>query len=85
MTVRDLEAVRIAVRSIAVFVALVSPFLYLMALTREGRESVLLTVGILAAAYLTYESALAMLRAERKRARIVAEEIDGPRATDTRP
>lgn len=76
------EAARGIVRPTAVFTALVSPFLYLMAETQEGRDSTLLTVAILGAAYVAYEFALAMRRAERKRKRIVAEEIDGPRATD---
>lgn len=75
-----LESGRLLVRPIAVFNAVVLPFVYLTIPPWDDRSEVVLTGVILLGLYLAFEVALAMSRAERKRRRIVAEEIDAPRA-----
>lgn len=75
-----LEKGRLLIRPIMAFNAVVLPFVYLTIPPWEDRSQVLLTGVILLGLYLAFEIALALARADRKRERIVAEEIDAPRA-----
>lgn len=72
-----LEKLRLWVRPVVVFAAVVLPFVWLTTATRPRDELLLLGV-VLGAAYLAFEVALALTRADRKHKRIMAEVLDMP-------